>query len=184
MLLSLDLDDPPKAHATEPYTSVEIRLAEGMPVEVCDGPAGGARDSANTKATVVHCARSADAALAKLPEADRTQVWVLHDAFEAKIGAKTALGVYQTNCPAWGEEGGSVLCNHISRFNHSCTPNVTHHWSPPHERVVAVRDIAAGEELCTHHVNLLYPTAVRRDRLRQLYGCDCQCDVCTAPPER
>ena len=61
----------------------------------------------------------------------------------------------------------------LTRFlNHSCEPNVTVDGCP-NVQMVALRDIAEGEELACSYVGahlLRRPLAARRAHLRQLYG--------------
>lgn len=72
-----------------------------------------------------------------------------------------------------------------SMLNHSCLPNVAHVWSwdcrfgAPVVTVVAVRDIAAGEELCTRYIDVeTRPRHSRKQTLRERYGFTCTCARC------
>jgi len=75
----------------------------------------------------------------------------------------------------------------VAMMNHACCPNVAHAWrwdvaaGAPVVSVVAVRDIGAGEELCTRYLDVdTAPKHVRRKTLRERYGFTCQCVRCAA----
>ena len=98
---------------------------------------------------------------------------------------KTPVTIFRTNSVGRGayvrsDEDG-VLCLELSRFNHSCKPNVCHAFADPNERVYAVRDIKAGEELCTYYVNPVQSMEVRQASLQRNYGFTCNCEICTLP---
>ena len=112
-------------------------------------------------------------------QAQKEQVMALHDVFADTVGVKTPMGVFQTNSIQRGASTASVMCATISRFNHSCRPNVSHAWAAPHGRVYANRDIKEGEELCTQYCDLMQPARVRRKIMRAQYGFDCFCEACT-----
>ncbi|KAI9745868.1 MAG: hypothetical protein M1818_000549 [Claussenomyces sp. TS43310] len=71
----------------------------------------------------------------------------------------------------------------IARLNHSCRPNAQHAWNPAQQRetVRALRHIPAGAEL-TLSYSAGGPSDERRRLLKQHFGFDCACDVCTLPP--
>ena len=52
----------------------------------------------------------------------------------------------------------------------------------PNQSVRAIRDIAAGEELCISYVDLAHATAERQGHLLRQYGFQCACDRCTQQP--
>ena len=76
---------------------------------------------------------------------------------------------------------GGVFEN-ISRINHSCLPNAVHSWnaSRGQETVYAVRDINEGEE-----VTLSYlaggPSSSRKAQLKDNFGFECRCELCSLP---
>jgi len=76
-----------------------------------------------------------------------------------------------------------VLCLGISRFNHSCSPNLEQSWSEElgELQVRATRDIKAGEELCTYFVDVRASTDKRLSNIREVYGFECKCEACTNP---
>jgi hypothetical protein len=68
-------------------------------------------------------------------------------------------------------------------MNHSCAPNACHYLDQtmtehPALVVRAVRDIAAGEEVCIAYVELFQPRAARQEELRELYLFACACARC------
>ena len=69
----------------------------------------------------------------------------------------------------------------MSRFNHSCKPNISHAFADPNERMYAVRDIKAGDELCTYYVAPFLAKEKRQAELKSYYGFTCKCEVCTLP---
>jgi hypothetical protein len=73
----------------------------------------------------------------------------------------------------------------ISRINHSCNPNCVQSWDPLLERdtVYAVRPILAGAEITTaYHVG--GPSTERKPLLKEHFGFDCACEVCSLPDEK
>jgi hypothetical protein len=86
--------------------------------------------------------------------------------------------------PATTVSRGAGMFTLHSCFNHSCDPNVAVSFGVDSEiGVVALRDIAAGEELCITYIAQVYlalePAAKRRERLRP-YFFVCQCAKCAA----
>jgi hypothetical protein len=74
----------------------------------------------------------------------------------------------------------------VALLNHACAPNAAAVFpelgaEPGREvrvRVVAIRDIAAGEEITTAYVDTTLPTALRRAALSETYRFDCSCSLC------
>ena len=97
----------------------------------------------------------------------QADVWALHDV----SSPKGAVGIFDSNAFATDSErrGMFVLG---ARLNHSCIPNVYKSWNGSTGRLVfhAIRDVAAGEELC-HDYNWerisRHSADVRQERLRQ-----------------
>jgi hypothetical protein len=100
---------------------------------------------------------------------------------EADGGTPTPHGVFQTNSyQLKGEDNGAVFIG-IARMNHSCRPNVNHTWRPDLQKtlVLATRDIAVGEELCTTYgPSECLDTSGRRSYLKENFSFDCQCQMC------
>ena len=86
----------------------------------------------------------------------------------------------------------SVVALAASLLNHSCQPNAAHRWvagaapgAPPRVRVVALTDIAAGDDVCTRYIDVeARPRHARKALLRARYGFDCGCVRCAAPSAR
>lgn len=110
------------------------------------------------------------------------KIMALHDAFEEITGKKSVYGCFITNTLARGNNSDdSVLCDIISRFNHSCVPNVSHFWVHPYERMVAMRNITEGEELFTSYGEMFSCKDQRREVMKLKYGFDCNCTCCNLP---
>eukprot|EP00051_Salpingoeca_urceolata_P007585 m.98814 g.98814 ORF g.98814 m.98814 type:complete len:125 (-) comp15298_c0_seq3:204-578(-) len=77
---------------------------------------------------------------------------------------------------AWG----SGMFEIGNSMNHSCEPSAI---SVTCEetfalRMVATRDVRAGEELCISYIDETEPLGKRQQRLRDMYLFDCDCDKC------
>ena len=106
-----------------------------------------------------------------------------HDGGSGLGGKKTPRGIYDTNSFRLGgaDRAGGGLFLTTSRMNHSCRPNVNHHWSPELQMtlVFAARDIAAGEELCTTYgPSEWMGTRGRREFLSERFKFVCNCEMC------
>lgn len=113
---------------------------------------------------------------ATLTDAMRASLWELSD---CNSGPKTLAGIVGTN--AFGNDKSFCVFKEASRFNHSCCPNMDHHWSAGHYRFTAARDIAAGEELCISYLRigqLLQSQDERQQDLSRTYNFKCRCDAC------
>ena len=76
----------------------------------------------------------------------------------------------------------SAIYDHISRVNHSCTPNSSHTFSVVSfsGQLRAVRDIKKGEEIFVNYCDIDVPTAERQKKLDP-YGFRCACQSCSDP---
>lgn len=68
-------------------------------------------------------------------------------------------------------------------FNHSCVPNAAVCYSltqgrPPSMQVIALRKIAADEEICIPYVDPALPFGDRERALDIIYGFSCACPLC------
>ncbi|KAH9597180.1 SET domain [Trypanosoma melophagium] len=85
--------------------------------------------------------------------------------------------------PSAAHATGVALYNLATKINHSCTPSVR--FVPTHSGVravvVALRDIAVGEEVRTSYIdiNAYNSVAERREYLRVHYGFVCDCPLCS-----
>ncbi|CAK9027846.1 unnamed protein product [Durusdinium trenchii] len=113
-----------------------------------------------------------------LSEERQSQVWNLHDACLQKP-EKSLEGILFTNCIGRNlpVRFDAALFLELSRFNHSCSPNLEQTWNADtgEVRLVAAEPVKAGEELCTHYVELRLDRAERRQR--------CECPACAQPSE-
>jgi len=103
---------------------------------------------------------------------------------------KTLEGILKTNSYMRGKKGTNshdgVLCLITSRFNHSCVPNLIHHWDDDTLQHVAYAnsDIAADDELLTDYLHPATPKTERREILFQRYGFLCDCATCSQSTEQ
>ncbi|KAJ7705303.1 hypothetical protein B0H17DRAFT_920112 [Mycena rosella] len=92
------------------------------------------------------------------------------------------IGIYRTNALPDG------LCHDASRFNHSCLPNARYSWHAKtgQQRIFALTDIAAGEEICVTYLggrNVYGSTREeRRRRFLTNFSFACLCAACSLAP--
>lgn len=86
-----------------------------------------------------------------------------HGSGEASSG-----GIYEIGC----------------RLNHSCRPSTNHHFDDGRgvEVFQATRAVAAEEELTDYYTFLLKSSEERKADLRERFGFECACEVCSLPP--
>ena len=81
----------------------------------------------------------------------------------------------------------SFLFYNISRINHSCLPSCGHGMDFPRLRmeIFAMKDIKKGEEITIEYLpNLIGMTSNERiSKIKDTFGFDCQCCLCTSPLE-
>ncbi|KAI0050098.1 SET domain-containing protein [Auriscalpium vulgare] len=124
--------------------------------------------------------------LSHMPENIRDKFLALHN---CKMPSHPR-GIMATNAFSAGNMPGQshfglygATYNDISRANHSCRANARHRWNLDMfaGELRAQRAIAAGEE-----VTVRYSTdgarADRQEELRERYGFDCACEICSLPP--
>ena len=139
--------------------------------------------------------QSAVTAVDNLPKSERA---VFDSLYNAKIWPNDChphsevLGIVATNCIEVTDLSVSGIFATISRFNHSCAPNVEWRWndSIKAETIHANRDIACGEELCVSYLeshgedpSLCSSRDVRCAYLKETWGFVCSCSVCTLTGE-
>jgi hypothetical protein len=75
---------------------------------------------------------------------------------------------------------GLGLYGKASTFNHSCEPNVHHHFNQVTGEVTfrTIRPVCVGEELCIAYIDVGQPTFYRRKELREKYQFHCMCAKC------
>ncbi|KAK4182615.1 hypothetical protein QBC35DRAFT_546637 [Podospora australis] len=103
-----------------------------------------------------------------------------------KIPSILATNIFQMDLGGYGGDGGHYgNFPEISRFNHDCRPNVIFHIDPV--RLVAVttivREVIPGEELSISYVDPKDPKTKRQERIKEAWGFECSCSLCTAPPK-
>eukprot|EP00929_Paragymnodinium_shiwhaense_P091533 TRINITY_DN51452_c0_g1_i3.p1 TRINITY_DN51452_c0_g1~~TRINITY_DN51452_c0_g1_i3.p1 ORF type:complete len:287 (-),score=22.06 TRINITY_DN51452_c0_g1_i3:208-1068(-) len=129
----------------------------------------------------------------KLPEVQRAVLDGLHSAHAqpystAEDSSAGILSILNTNALSIDKDRGlSGLFGIISRFNHSCIPNVEYNWNDKlqAETLHACRDIRCGEELCVSYMSveadpgLCSSRDTRRINLERWYGFLCSCPACS-----
>eukprot|EP00930_Biecheleria_cincta_P082535 TRINITY_DN72252_c0_g1_i1.p1 TRINITY_DN72252_c0_g1~~TRINITY_DN72252_c0_g1_i1.p1 ORF type:complete len:374 (+),score=53.42 TRINITY_DN72252_c0_g1_i1:53-1123(+) len=162
------------AIATKDFSPGELVLAER--------PIIGVRTNEGGDAWEAELYREYD----KLTVEEQAEVWKLHDVCVQKP-EKSLEGIFFTNCISRGTgyrwDMGLML--KLSRFNHSCCPNLEQSWDEDagQAHLVAAEPIKAGEELFTHYVELRLPREERRKQLHENYRFWCDCAKACALPE-
>ncbi|KAI0884311.1 SET domain-containing protein [Annulohypoxylon maeteangense] len=94
--------------------------------------------------------------------------------------------ILQTNSFRTGYHDGDnpfySLFTEVSRLNHDCRPNCAYYFDHLdfHQKVIAVRDIMAGEELTIAYYDPIQIQSVRQEKLHKEWGFRCACKRCTA----
>jgi len=96
---------------------------------------------------------------------------------------KTLNGILGTNAIVRGDRaafGDCVVCKTISRFNHSCIPNIEQSWNEDTFKLelYACIDIPAGDELCLYYTDLRATRSDRAEHLLNHYRFQCDCPAC------
>ncbi|KAK3314330.1 hypothetical protein B0H66DRAFT_483703 [Apodospora peruviana] len=83
--------------------------------------------------------------------------------------------------------GGSYmgLFPDLARVNHACNSNALMHFSEKTlaMTIVAARDIEPGEEITISYIDTGLPYSERQETLHTIWGFNCTCSLCSAPPE-
>eukprot|EP00933_Yihiella_yeosuensis_P003093 TRINITY_DN10547_c0_g1_i2.p1 TRINITY_DN10547_c0_g1~~TRINITY_DN10547_c0_g1_i2.p1 ORF type:complete len:377 (-),score=63.87 TRINITY_DN10547_c0_g1_i2:69-1199(-) len=119
----------------------------------------------------------------KLGDENKKVVWDLHDVC-LNSKEKTLEGILFSNCIGRDMARFDVaLLPLVSRFNHSCSPNLEQSWDEDagEAHLIAAEEIPAGEELTISYIELRLPREERRQRLRENYGFECHCSACSRP---
>ncbi|RYO73756.1 hypothetical protein DL766_000568 [Monosporascus sp. MC13-8B] len=107
-----------------------------------------------------------------------------HD--EAATYEEKVYKIFKTNSFRTGAHDGESdfhsTFTEVSRLNHDCRPNCAYYFDHTTfaHKVIAVRDIAPGEELTISYYDPLQPSSERRQRLSRDWGFACSCRSCTA----
>ena len=122
-------------------------------------------------------------ALHKLPKESQKAFTSLFNNFPGKHNLG---GIFRSNAYPLGPNSGvGAVFATVSRINHSCNPTTVQRWNPLLERmtVYAVRPIPTGTEITTaYHVG--GPSSVRKPILKEHFGFDCTCEVCSLPDDK
>lgn len=116
-----------------------------------------------------------------LSKIEQRQFLSLHNNFPGKYPFS---GIVKTNALPCGPQSpiGGVYPT-ICLINHSCLPNAHNCWNSEIncETIHAIRDIKSGEEI-TISYDKGDPSEPRRANLKQAFGFDCNCALCSLPP--
>ncbi|KAL7467925.1 hypothetical protein ACHAXS_008156 [Conticribra weissflogii] len=141
-----------------------------------------------------HCRRADDEAFLRdrvgLDEEQCRRIWELHDQFadapeiNPSNDEKRLLGIIKTNAYFSTDKKGLGLYPIISRFNHSCTPNVGYGFDGWNMRLYTTRDVEEGEELNTCYSDMVYfhTREMRKLFLKTKFNFDCVCKGCNPDP--
>lgn len=118
-----------------------------------------------------------------LSKEEQRQFLALHN---NSPGKHAFTGIAKTNCLPCGSDsttGGIYLT--ICLINHSCLPNAHNNWNEDYEEetIHATKPIKAGEEI-TIDYSKADPSHIRQQQLRNSFGFDCQCTLCSLPPQQ
>lgn len=121
-------------------------------------------------------------ALKALPKDHQREFLSLHNNYPGK-GSPLSNIVRSNGYPLGpGSEVGGVFPN-VSRMNHSCRPNAKHTWNEKlkQQTVYAIHPIAEGEELYLSYL-AGGTSEERKETLKEHFGFDCTCELCSLPP--
>lgn len=122
----------------------------------------------------------------------RESIWELHDQFVDTYlpsnhplyspNEKRVLGIIKSNAYHSNDEGSRGLYTTISRFNHSCKPNVGYGFNRWEMRLYTTCDVKEGEELYTCYSDMVYfhNRIDRREFLRRKFNFTCICSGCNS----
>jgi len=120
------------------------------------------------------------------PGVQRDLLFGLSDAWN---DPPTAGGIGRTNCIPLGDHSdseGSALFAVLCRANHSCRPNARYIWRHDLQRelLLAVRNIAPGDEVTVTYGPGLEGRAHRQEALRRGFRFECKCELCASTDAR
>ena len=126
-------------------------------------------------------------ALSQCTRDEQRQYFALSNSHKERL--LPALGVFESNALSYHtvdydmdgvvqELAGLFLI--ASRFNSSCTPNVSRCWDPAQQIMIfrTMQSIQEGEELCLNDCDVLGTKEQRRDDIVQKRNFICRCEVC------
>ncbi|CAK5281855.1 unnamed protein product [Mycena citricolor] len=118
-----------------------------------------------------------DAVNRMLPE-NKAAFWALHNCHKDDGRTDAIAGIMLSNAISIGglPPGHTYMavCDHVSRINHSCTPNSypVFHVPSLSYRVFALCDIAAGDEITWQYIDIR-PSAAERSKALEPYKFQC-----------
>ena len=121
-------------------------------------------------------------AFENLSDADKLRFMELGDKYASADDQKTVYGIFFTNVFGVRSKSGLATGTHhvyhkISRFNHSCDPHAAWHC----RKMVAIKEIEAGEEICFSYVKwrVYWTTIAERRAFLKSWKFDCQWPACS-----
>ncbi|KAK6521074.1 hypothetical protein TWF506_001307 [Arthrobotrys conoides] len=125
--------------------------------------------------------------LKTLPEEKQTAYHSLHNNYPPDSPQTPVLsGIFKTNAlPCGYNSTVAGIYPTICLINHSCIPNTHHNWNEnlEQETIHAIRPIKVGEELTISYISESI-SQPRRRKLKECFGFDCQCQLCTSTPKQ
>ena len=131
-----------------------------------------------------------------IDEVTRANIWKLHDQFVntyppnnhplSSPSEKRVVGIIKSNAHHSNDKGSRGLYLIMSRFDHSCKPNLGYGFNGWEMRLYTTCDVQAGEELCQCYSDMVYfcNRIERREFLNRKFNFDCICRGCTNNDEQ
>ena len=129
-------------------------------------------------------------ALQGLSQASRDAIMHMRNSYPSKPSA--IAGILRTNClpldfdPLSGDSKPEFAACFptLSRANHSCSPSANFYFSSETftAQVLAMRNIAEGEEITISYCGVVTPFKERQAAIQRAGNFTCACEVCTLPP--
>ncbi|KAE9994730.1 hypothetical protein Vi05172_g8266 [Venturia inaequalis] len=123
----------------------------------------------------------------RLDEAQRQNFLSMHNIHPHKTVAQKYHGIIGTNAlPIEADGIGGGIFLEACRINHACDNNAQKHWNSNIKRhtVHALRDIEEGEEITIYYLGANKSRKDRRESLRERFGFECSCRLCSLPPDQ
>ncbi|KAI1776268.1 SET domain-containing protein [Hypoxylon cercidicola] len=121
-----------------------------------------------------------------LPKHHRETLLNLSSHSSAADAGDLIFKILQTNSFRTGYHDGVnpfySLFAEVSRANHACRPTCAYYFDHTDffQKVLAVRDITAGEELSIAYYDPLQTHSTRQEKLKKEWGFQCSCERCSA----
>lgn len=127
-------------------------------------------------------------ALSQCSRDEQRQFFALSNEYKGHL--LPALGIFESNALYYHtidkrEQGDGVqelagLFLLASRFNSSCTPNVSRCWDPSQQLMIfrTLQNVQEGEELCFNYCDVLGTKEQRREDVMQERNFLCRCEAC------